>query len=192
MAGPVLRMNARERRLLATLGFVGALLVVLALPFGLEAIVHSRLSANDDIRQALGDVQDARGKVRQRQARKDAIVQRYAKKAPPLGGFLEQTAREQKLEVTDSTPLPDIPHGKRYEEHGTNVRLKKTGMLALARFLESLERSGYPLAVTRLNIRKRSAEPDAYDVELGVASYDRTEVATPDLPPNGSKAGAKP
>ena len=120
-------------------------------------------------------MQDARGQVRERQARKDAIVQRYAKKAPSLAGFLEQTARQQKLEVTDSTPLPDVPHGKRYVEHGTNVRLKKTGMLALARFLESLEKSGYPVALTRLNIRKRSGEADSYDVDVGVSSYDRTE-----------------
>lgn len=192
MAGPVLRMNARERRLVAVLGFVGAFALILAIPFGLEAIVRARLSANDDLRQTLSDVQDARGKVRQRQARKDAIVQRYAKKAPSLAGFLEQTARQFKLEVTDSTPLPDVPHGKRYEEHGTNVRLKKTGMLALSRFLESLEKSGYPLAVARLNIRKRSGEPDAYDVDLGVASYDRTELATADTSPDNSKPGAKP
>src|SRR5208283_3890709 len=55
-----------------------------------------------------------------------------------------------------STPLPDIPHGKRYVEHGSNVRLKKTGMLALARLLESIEKSGYPMAITKLNIRHRS------------------------------------
>ena len=182
MAGPVLRMNARERRLLAVLGFVGAILLLLTIPFGLEAVVRSRLSDNEELRQALSDVQDARGRVRQRQARKEAIVQRYAKKAPPLAGFLEQTARQQKLEVTDSTPLPDVPHGKRYDEHGTNVRLKKTGMLNLTRFLEAIEKSGYPVAVTRLNIRKRNGEADAYDFDVGVTSYDRNEPAAPAPP----------
>ena len=187
MAGPILTMNARERRLVAVLGFVGAIVVLLAIPFALEAIVRARLSSNDEIRQALDDVQEARGKVRQRQARKDAIVQRYAKKAPALAAFLEQTARAQKIEITDSTPLPDVPHGKRYDEHGTNVRLKKTGMLALSRFLESLEKSGYPVSVTRLDIRKRSGEADAYDVDVGVASFDRNEVATADAPAPSAK-----
>ena len=155
--------------------------VLLAIPFGLEAFVRSEQSDNDDLRQALSDVQDARNRVRERQAKKDAIVQRYAKTAPPLAGYLEQTARQQKLEVTDSTPLPDVPHGKRYMEHGTDIHLKKTGMLPLALFLESLERSGYPVAATRLNIRKRSGENDSYDVEVGVSSYDRIEppAATP-------------
>ena len=191
MAGPILQMNARERRLVAVLGFVAAIVGLFAIPFGLEAVVRSQTSDNDDLRQALQDVQDARGVVRERQASKDAIVARYARKAPELAGFIEQQARAQKLEVTDSTPLPDVPHGKRYVEHGTNVRLKKTSMLPLAHFLESIERSGYPVAVTRLNIRRRSAELDSYDVEVGVASYDRSaQPATP--APSGSAGSGKP
>src|SRR6516165_5178962 len=174
MAGPILQMNARERRLVAVLGFVGAVVGLFAIPFGLEAIVRSQMSDNEDLRTALSDVQDARGVVRERQSQRDAIAARYARKAPELAGFIESQARGQKLEVTDSTPMPDVPHGKRYVEHGTQVRLKKTGMLPLSKFLESIERSGYPVAVTRLNIRRRSAEPDSYDVEVGLSSYDRS------------------
>ena len=178
MAGPVLEINARERRVLRILGFIGACLLPLAIPFGIEAVVRSAQGDNDDLRQALADVQDARGRMRERQAQKDATVARYAKTTPPLAGYLEQMARQQKLEVTDSTPLTDIPHGKRYLEHGTNIHLKKTGMLALSLFLEALEKSGYPVAVTKLDVRKRSGEPDSYDVEVGVASYERTAPST--------------
>jgi hypothetical protein len=187
VAGPLLQMNARERRLVGVIGFVAAVLLVLAVPFGLEAIVRSDMSENDELRQALADVQDARGRVRERQAKKDAIAQRYAKKAPSLAGYLEQEARQQKLEVTDSTPLPDVPHGKRYVEHGTDIHLRKTGMLPLARFLESIEKSSNPVAVTRLNIRKRSGENDSYDVEIGVSSYDRSELPPPPSPAGSTK-----
>jgi general secretion pathway protein M len=188
MAGPVLQMNARERRLVAVLGVVGGVILLLAVPFGLEAIIHSARSDDDELRQALADVQDARVRVRERQAKKDAIAARYARKAPALAGYLEQTARQEKLEVTESTPLPDVPHGKRYVEHGSNIRLKKTGMLALARFLEDIEKSGFPLSVSRLNVRKRTGENDSYDVEASVSAYDRAELA-PAAPPAGS---AKP
>jgi general secretion pathway protein M len=187
MAGPILQMNVRERRLLAVLAFVGGVVLLLAIPFGLEALVRSDMSDDDDLRQALADVQDARVPVRERQAKKDAIAARYAHKAPALAGFLEQTARQQKLEVTDSTPLPDVPHGKRYVEHGTDVHLRKTGMLALSLFLEALEKSGYPLAVTRLSIRKRSGEADSYDVEVGVSAYDRTEPSPAAVPAGSTK-----
>jgi general secretion pathway protein M len=177
MAGPVLQMNARERRLVTLLGFVGAFILICAVPIAFDAYLRSLRGDNDELRQALSDVQDARQQVREGQARKDAIVARYGRKAPALAGYLEQTARQQKLEVTESTPLPDVPHGKRYSEHGTNIHLKKAGMLPIARFLEAIEKSGYPIAVTRLNVRKRSGENDSYDVEIGASSYDRSEAA---------------
>jgi general secretion pathway protein M len=184
---PLLQMNVRERKLVAVLGFVGAIVLLLAIPFALEAIVRSEQSDNDDLRQALSDVQDARTRVRERKAKKDAIAVRYAKTAPPLAGYLEQTAHQQKLEVTDSTPLPDVPHGKRYLEHGTDIHLKKTGMLSLALFLEAIERSGFPVAATRLNLRKRSGENDSYDVEVGVSSYDRVEAPAAASPAGSTK-----
>jgi general secretion pathway protein M len=187
MAGPLLEMNARERKLLAVLGFIGASLLPLAIPFGIELVVRSAQGEADDLRQALSDVQDARGKMKERQAQKDALAARYAKTTPALAGYLEQMAHTQRLEVTDSTPLTDIPHGKRYVEHGTNIHLKKTGMLALSLFLESLEKSGYPIAVTRLDVRKRSGEPDSYDVEVGVASFERTAAASQGAPAGSAK-----
>lgn len=185
MAG-LLQVNTRERRLLAVLAFVGGVVLLLSIPFALEAIVRASASENDELRQALSDVQEARVRVRERQAKKDAIAARYAKKAPALAGYLEKTAHAQKLEVPDSTPLPDVPHGKRYVEHGTSIHLKKTGLLALSKFLESIEQSGFPVAISRLGIRKRSAEPDSYDVEVGLSSYDRSEPAPPAPAPAGS------
>jgi general secretion pathway protein M len=179
-------MNERERKLVGILGVVGAILLIAAVPFALDFYVRSEQSDNDDLRQALADVQDARGRVRERQSRKDMVTARYSHAAPPLAGFLEQTARTQKLEVTESSPLPDAPHGKHFIEHATNVHLKKAGMLPVAKFLEALERSGYAVALTRLNIRKRAGEADSYDVEVGVSSYDRVEAPAA---PSGS---AKP
>jgi general secretion pathway protein M len=189
MAGPLIQINARERRLLTILGFVGAVVALLLIPVGLDLYVRSEVSSNEELRQALSDVQDARSRIRERQAKKDAIVARYAKKAPALAGYLDKTAHAQKLEIPDSTPLPDVPHGKRYVEHGTSIHLKKTGLLGLSKFLESIEQSGFPITVSRLGVRKRSAEPDSYDVEVGVSSYDRSEpAATP--APVGSGAGS--
>lgn len=192
MAGSILQMNARERRLVSVLLFAGAVVFLLAIPFGLEAVVRSASADDDELRQALSDVQDARSLVRDRQAKRDSIAGRYARKAPELAGYLETAAKAEKIEITDSTPLPDMPHGKRYVEHGTNVRLKKTGMLALAKFLESIEKSGYPMAITKLNIRRRSGEPDSYDVDMGVASYDRAAVADVPATSSSGSGSAKP
>jgi general secretion pathway protein M len=184
------RMNPRERRLLTLLGGLVAFIVFIGLPIGLEIAVHSRRSDVEDLRKALDDVQRARSSVRERQSQKDSIVARYARKAPALAGFLEQLARAQKLEVTDSVDRPDVPHGKKYTERDTIIHLKKAGLASISRFLESIEKSGYPVMLARLDLRKRSGEPDSYDVEVGVSAYDRVEKA--ETAPTPASSGGTP
>ncbi len=187
MANVLDKLNPRERRLALILGGFVAFLVLVAIPAVLESLVIARRGENEELRTALGAVQAARAQVRERQSKKDSIAHRYGKKAPALAGYLEQTARSQKLEVTDSADRPEVPHGKRYTERATVIHLKKAGMYPIAKFIEALEKSNYPVAVTRLAIRKRSGEPDSYDVEIGVSAFDRTETTPAPLPDDGAK-----
>ena len=46
-------------------------------------------------------------------------------------------------------------------------------------FLESIETSGYPVAVSRLDIRKRTGEPDSYDVEVEMKIQRLTTLLEP-------------
>jgi len=169
------KLNPRERRLVNVLGVFLACFAVLAIPLGLESIVHARESDNQELYGALQAVQDARTQVRERREKKEALLARYSKKAPPLAGFLEQAAQTVKLEVTDSVDRPEVPHGKRYVERATTVHLKKAGLLPISKFLEALEKSGYPIEVSRLSLRKRTGEQDSYDVEVGVSAYDHAD-----------------
>ena len=172
MASPLDRLNPRERRLVSVLGvFLGAALV-LAVPLGLEAIVRSRDADNQELHAALTQVQE----------KKEHLLQRYAKKAPALAGFLEQAATKEKLELMDTDKRPDIPHGKRYVERSTAIHLKKAGLVPITEFLESIEKSGYPIEVSHLTMRKRLGEPDSYDVQVGVSVYDRNDVSIPSTP----------
>ncbi len=168
-------LNAREQRLAQILAVVAALLLLLGLPIGLESYVAAKRAGNSEIRDALENVQASRAQMRASQAKRDAVTARYAKKAPELAGYLEQMARKQKLEVTDSVDRPPLPIGKRYIERSTTIHLKKAGLYNISKFMESLEQSGTPGSVNRLNLRKRTGEQDSYDVELGVSAYDRIE-----------------
>ncbi|MFO0673624.1 MAG: hypothetical protein U0235_29070 [Polyangiaceae bacterium] len=172
--GFIANMNPREQRLATLLGAVLGFLLVIGLPAFLQFMVFSRKSDNEALREAIQQIQSARGRIRERQSTRDSIVQRYAAKAPPLAGFIEQTARAQKLEVTDSQDR-QLPAGKRYTERLTIIHLKKAGMYGIAKFIEGLENKGYALRVGRLNVRKRTGEPDSYDVEVGVSAWDRSE-----------------
>jgi general secretion pathway protein M len=177
-------LNPREQRVATIFLGVAGVMAILAIPVGLQSLVSSRKTENEELRTALTNVQAARSQVRERQNVKDAIALRYNKKAPPLAGFIEQSARANKLDVTDSVDRPEVPIGKRYVERSTVVHFKKAGMMGIAKFLETIEKSQYAVAITRLNIRKRAGEPDSYDVEFGLSAYDRNEAAAAsDKPP---------
>jgi general secretion pathway protein M len=175
-------LNPREQRMATVAVIVVGVMLILAVPIGLQTLVSSRKAANEELRAALSAVNGARAQIRERQERKASITQRYGKKAPQLAGFLEQSASAQKLQVTDSVDRPDVPHGKRYVERNTVIHLKKSGMGPIAKFIEAIEKSEYPVSVSRLNIRKRAGEADSYDVEIGVSAFDRTEPAPAPAP----------
>ena len=104
---PRIEINFRERRNSS----IAIVAVGVALFFGIPVVVESILIARraeiNDLRESIEAVQGARASIRDRQARHDQIASRYAKPVPLLAGFLQDTARAQKLEVTDSTDRPD-------------------------------------------------------------------------------------
>jgi general secretion pathway protein M len=106
---------------------------------------------------------------------RDQQLMRYARPAPQLASFIEKAAQENGIDVPESKDRPDAPKGKRYTERVTTVTLRKIGMAALVKTLEKIEQSGYPVAITRLVIKKRAGGPDMWDVELGVSAFDRKE-----------------
>ncbi|KYF96532.1 hypothetical protein BE20_58580 [Sorangium cellulosum] len=167
------KLEPRERRLLTLLvGFLGVL-VFLAVPIGLASIASGRRADNQEIRDLLQQIYEASGKVSERKAQKDALLARYARPAPALAGFIEDAAKQQGLTAAESQDRPDVPHGKKYTERVTVVKMHRIGMLGLAKMLERIETSGHPVAVTKLNIKPRAGEPDSYEVELGVSAFDR-------------------
>ena len=186
------QLEPRERQLLGILLTVFAVLALLAIPGGVAALLSSRRSDNEALREAVSTIQASRAVVAARDKEKKEVAQRYASPAPPLASFLEKIASQSKIEIPESQDRAVVPHGKRFEERSTKIVLRKVGMLALARFMEKIAQSGHPVNVSRLNLRKRATEPDSYDVEMIVSAYDRkTEDKKKDAKPEKDK-GASP
>jgi general secretion pathway protein M len=183
--------------LMMALGAVFAALVVLGIPIGIWTLVSGKRSQNDELRGAIDSIYEARVQVAERKAKRDALRARYAKPAPPLAGFLSEAASAQGITAAESQDRPEAPHGKRYTERMTVVKMHKVGMLPLAKMLERIEQSGYPVIISKLSIKPRSGEPDSYQVELGVSAFDRkgepggasgASSARPSAPPPASAA----
>jgi general secretion pathway protein M len=181
------KLDPRERRLLGVLMGIFGVFLLLAGPIAMWSYVNGKHNENQDVRDLIDQIYEARGQISRRKARRDALVARYARPAPALAGFIDETAKANGVPTTaESQDLPEVPHGKRYTERSTKVRIHKVGMRALAETLEKIEQSGYPVAVTRLNIKPRIGEPDSYEVELVVSAFDRKA----DAPAPAGSAGA--
>lgn len=165
------KLEPRERTLVGVLGAFVAALLFLGGPYLLFSSVWQARTENQAIRDFIDTVNESRGKIEQKRAAQDALLLRYAKTVP--ANFIDDAAKTNAIELADNSKKPDVPRGKKFTEHVQLVHMRKVGLLALSKMLEKLETGGYPLAVTRLNIKPRGGEQDSYDVELGISTYER-------------------
>jgi general secretion pathway protein M len=167
------RLDSRERQLLVILVAVFLVLVLVLLPVGITALLASRRGDNEQLREAVNQIQSGREAVQKRNVEREAVVERYSRAAPQLAGFLDKLAKDSGIEIPESQDRAPVPHGKKFEERSTKIVLRKVGMLNLVKFMERIEQSGHPVSISRLNIRKRGTELDSYDVEMVVSAFDR-------------------
>jgi general secretion pathway protein M len=188
------KLEPRERRLLTALGGILGVFIFLLAPIGTYSVVSSKRSDNSDIRGLIDSIYAARTTISERKAKHDALVARYARSAPQLAGFIDESAKANNIGAAESQDRPEIPHGKRYSERMTVVKMHKVGMLNLSKTLEKIEQSGYPVVISKLNIKPRSGEQDSYEVELGVSAFDRkpdAPAATATAAPTASASAEK-
>jgi general secretion pathway protein M len=181
-------MNARERRLVVALGITFGLVLLISIPIVVQRSLVARERHNDEVRQAIIDVQAARGRVAARKLAVGDVAARYAKPAPPLATLIDLNAKAAGFEIATQSDVAPVPRGKLYMERSTKLTAQKVGLKALANFLEKIETSGYPVAVTQLDMGKR-IEADAYSINMTITAYDRTEpVPAPAAAPSASGA----
>jgi general secretion pathway protein M len=182
------RLDARERQLLGVMFAVFVGIVVLLVPLGVTALVSSRSSENEELKQAVAAIQENRELVRKHNEEREIVLARYAQAAPPLAGFLDKLAKDSGIEIPESQDRAPVPHGKKFEERSTKIMLRKVGMLNLVKFMERIEQSGHPVMISRLNIRKRGTEQDAYDVEMFVSAFVRNAEVKETKPDEGGNS----
>jgi general secretion pathway protein M len=183
-------MSPREQRLLVILGSVFGALLFLGIPIYIYSELSAARDHNEEVRGLLERMNKASELLAVRRKEREAVELRFAKPAPPLASFIESAARQNGLDVPESTDRPDVSH-KGYTEHITVVKMRKVGLKPLVEMLEKIERSGHPVAITQLSIKARASDPDSYDVQLGVSSYDKDKPApSEDKAPKGkAKSG---
>lgn len=180
-------LQPRERRLLAIFASLFAVIAVLLIPIAVSATLSDKRSENEEIREAIERLFAERDKITEARQLNEQVLNRYKVPAPQLAGFLDNQAKALSLGIPEFKDRPVVPVGKSYEEHATEISLKKVSMRNLVLFLEKIAQASFPVSVTKINIRKRATESDEWDVSMTVSAYHR--VATP-AKPTPAKAGS--
>jgi general secretion pathway protein M len=180
----IAKLEPRERTLLLGLAALFGALLFLGLPYYLVKSVSDRRAQNQEIRDYIDKVQESRAKIEEKRAEHDALVARYDRTVP--ANFVDEAAKSNDVEIAETSKKPDVPHGKKFVEHVQVLHMHKAGLLGLSKMFEHIETAGYPIALTRLDVKPRAGENDSYDVELGISTYERKADTTKSAKPEGS------
>jgi hypothetical protein len=178
-------LEPRERRLVGLLVVIFAVMVMLAIPVGVSAILSDESEAHARLTEAIERIETEGDSIRELQGAREALLARYETPAPALAGFLAKAASASSLSIPESKPESAIAHGKRYEERPTAISFRKVDLLSLVKFMERVSGGSEPIGITKLNVRKRGAEPNSYDVQMTVSAYHRL---APKIDPKTDKA----
>jgi hypothetical protein len=164
-------LSDRERRLLGTMAVVfTAILVVLPMYVAISSISDIE-TENAEIVQVLQDIRRSEPRLQQQKAERIAVQALYNRKAPALGGFLEERAQQYGITGLGINDQPELDIGE-YSRRSVRVSLPVVELRPLIEMLADIKNSPYPISLERIQMtggRMRTG----YTVKLAVNAYDR-------------------
>jgi hypothetical protein len=173
-------MSARERKLAAAM--VGAMVLV------------GVFLAAFFVQTAIGDIEEENG-LREETLRFVALkgpefqaaqadqqnVNRGQEKPPPLQTLVDGVVKKIGMADPDTKVLPDQTRGETWTEHGVEVSWREVSLEQMTKFMEEVEanRRKFPIAISRLEVRKRRPGEDQFDVTMAISTYENLEAAAP-------------
>jgi type II secretory pathway component PulM len=175
-------LNDRERRMLLVLGSVFVGLLLLMPPIMLSLSNSELETQNAELRSVLDQLSIQHVRLAQLTEDRRNAEQRYRKKTPPLGSFMESKAKDQGLTLQEVTDQPEKTVG-RYLRRSVTVSLPQVGLSPVINLLSAIVESGHPVAIEQIQI-DHFQPGDQYSVKLGILTYDKLSAA-----PSGDAAG---
>jgi hypothetical protein len=167
-------LGERERKLLFVFFGILFVLITVLVPVWVRMGVSDRASENQAISEMIEQISDERLTIAKRKQVVARVESRYRRTAPALAGFLANVADRVDAEIPETQDRSVVPHGKTFKERQTRIRLTKIGMRALSDFMEGVVSAGYPVVISRLEIKK-GTNPDQFDAEMDVSAFDRED-----------------
>ncbi|MFO8070246.1 MAG: hypothetical protein R6V85_00105 [Polyangia bacterium] len=167
-------LSAREKRLAAAMGVVLVVMLVSLAVFFVRSSI-SELKRENRARAETTRLLEVRGpeyRIRKMQGRR-----REFGKPIPLRTMVDQVCKKTGLPDPDTKERPDQPHEGGWIEHAVELSMRRVGLEQLTEFMENVEsnRRRFPVAITKLEIRKRRRSEDSFDITMTISTYERFE-----------------
>lgn len=182
-------MSARERRLAALAGIVFVtMLLSLAIFLVRSSIADleaSESSTADALRLIAAKKQDYLAQSREQQR----LANKRMSKPTPLRTLIDNIGEDLAVTIPDIKELADQRHAGGWVEHAAELSMRDVGLADLTAFMVEVKGNGrkFPIAITKLDIRKRRRSADSFDVKMTISTYEQS--AAPEESGAGKKGG---
>jgi type II secretory pathway component PulM len=185
------RLAPRQRRLLviAAAAFVGV--SSLLITWRVFSSISDLEEDNAAMREALRAIATNRDAYLEAKARGAAQEARIGTDPPQLTGDIEAAAREETIQIAESSERPTTPAGRRYVEHDVDIKIREVDLQALSRFMRRLETGPRLVFFTRLSIKRRFSDQEKLDVEATATAFERLREDKPKKKLGAGDSGKK-
>jgi type II secretory pathway component PulM len=167
------RMAPRERRWVAVLAVAVVVVSALLGTYFVFSNISDLEDGNAEIRKALAAISKHRNEYLEAKARSAAQEARIGPDPPQLTADLEAAAREEQVQIDESTERATTPAGRRYLQHDVDLKIRQVDLQALTKFLRRVETGPRLIMFTHLSIKRRYSEADKLDVALTATAFER-------------------
>jgi Tfp pilus assembly protein PilN len=167
------RLAPRERRWVTALVVAVAAMAVLLIVYLVFSNIGDLQEGNAQIRESLGEIAKHRDEYLEAKARSASADARIGSEPPQLTADLEAAAREENVQIAESSERPTTPAGRRYVQHDVDLKIREADLQSLAKFLRRVETGPRLIMFTRLSLKRRYSEAEKLDVEATATAFER-------------------
>ncbi|HTA18663.1 MAG TPA: hypothetical protein VK989_05190 [Polyangia bacterium] len=166
------RLAPRQKRLLVVFVATSLGLLTILGTWWVFSSISDLEDENADVREALVAIAKHRDEYLDAKSRSAAQEARIGVDPPQLTGDIEAAAREENVQIAESSERPTSPAGRRYVEHDVDIKIREVDLQSLTKFLRRLETAPRLVYFTRLSIKKRFSD-EKLDVEATATAFER-------------------
>lgn len=172
------RMGPRERKWVAGLSVGVVAVATMLAAYLVFSTIDELKEGNADIREALTAIAKHRNEYLEAKARTEAQETRLGTEPPQLIADIENAAREENVQISETNGRPPAPAGKRWMQHDVDLQIRSVDLQSITKFLRRIETGPRPIFVTRLSLKRRFSENDKLDVEVTATAFERVKEGT--------------